>query len=100
MSGDREGFAASFDSALSVAPREPALWLQLVAIFMEANLHDRALDTLARARAAAGPNPLFDATEAACLTEKGEIEKADRLFVRVGAPRDVGIGGAPARGIC
>ena len=97
MSGDREGFAASFDWALSVAPREPALWLQLAALFMEAYLHDRALDTLARARTAAGPNPLFDATEAACLSENGEIGKADELFVRVGAPRDAESAAARAR---
>jgi predicted Zn-dependent protease len=99
MSGDRERFAASFDRALRVAPKEAALWLQLAATLMEASLHDRAIDTIARARAAAGPNPAFDATEAACLTEKGEIEAAERLFVRLGR-RGTLNQRRPARGIC
>ena len=84
MCGDQEAYAASLDRALGHAPGEVALWRQLAGIQMQARHYDRALLTLARARATAGDSLLFDSAEAACWSEKGETGRADPIFRRIG----------------
>ena len=80
MCGERGNFTASIERALNVAPRDVSLWRELVSTLMHAEYYDEALDAIARARAAAGDHLAFDANEAVCVAEKGEYERADRLF--------------------
>lgn len=86
--GDRAGFARGFDRALAAFPRDLTLWQSLLIILTQADLYDRALETIARGRAAAGEDVLFDANEAVCRTELGEAEAAERLFARLGHVAD------------
>ena len=97
MCGERDGFTVSLERALTAAPRIAPLWQQLVAIHMEGKLYDRALEALARARRSAGPRPEFDAAEAVCRSELGELEDADRMFERLGAPVDAAAAASRAR---
>ncbi|MEA3015223.1 MAG: hypothetical protein QOD42_3768 [Sphingomonadales bacterium] len=82
--GDRETFTASFERALAAAPLAIPVWRELAETFMHAGFNDRALAVIARARAAAGQSPIFDALEAVCVAELGETEKADRAFAALG----------------
>jgi tetratricopeptide (TPR) repeat protein len=84
MDGQRETFARSFEAALSVAPREVAIWREYMDTLLHAELFDEVIAVVARARAAAGPNASFDAAETVATAEQGEIEAADRLFDRLG----------------
>jgi tetratricopeptide (TPR) repeat protein len=88
MCGDHDGFAVSFERALRAAPRHLDLWRQFASLYMDGRFYDRAREVLARARAAAGEHPHFDALEAACLTEQGQTEAADRLFAGLQRPLD------------
>ena len=88
MCGDHDGFAVSLERALRAAPRQIDLWRQLASLHMEGRLYDRAREALARARAAAGDNALFDALEAASLSEQGQTEAAERLFAGLPRPFD------------
>src|SRR3546814_15188249 len=47
---------------------------------MHAEQFGKALDAIARGRAAVGPHPVFDINEAICLDEIGDVAAADRLF--------------------
>ncbi|HEV2748603.1 MAG TPA: putative 2OG-Fe(II) oxygenase [Allosphingosinicella sp.] len=80
MHDDRAGFTASYEQALARAPRDIALWRELIVTLMHADLYGEALAAIARGRAAAGPHVMFDANEAICVAEMGETERADRLF--------------------
>ncbi len=82
--GEREGFTQSLERALTVAPRELALWRELIDTLMHAGLNEAALEAIARGRAAAGGIPVFDALEAVCAAEQGRTETADRLFAQLG----------------
>lgn len=82
--GERDGFTSSFERALAVAPAEIPIWREMIETLMHAALYDEALAAIARGRAAAGDNPAFDALETVCAAEKGETERADRLFARLG----------------
>ena len=50
---------------------------------MRADLYEDALAAIARARAPAGSSPYFDALEAVCAAEKGDLEAADQLFAKL-----------------
>jgi tetratricopeptide (TPR) repeat protein len=89
MAGERDGFARSFEAALSLAPAETAIWKGLLDTLAQAEMYGAGLAVVARGRALAGPDPLFDAYEAVCASESGMIEAADRLFARLGPPRDI-----------
>jgi tetratricopeptide (TPR) repeat protein len=82
--GEREGFAASLEEAVRAAPAAIMLWRELAETFMQAALYDDVHMTLARARAAAGEHPVFDALAAVATAEQGRIEEADLLFACLG----------------
>ena len=84
MMGDRERFTSSFEQALAAAPQDISLWRELIVTLMHADRYDQALEAIARGRAAAGDDLMFDVNEAACRAEKGEFEAADRLFDAIG----------------
>jgi cytochrome c-type biogenesis protein CcmH/NrfG len=82
-SGDRDGFARSFDRAVAAMPRNQALWLAYVQAVAHDELHDRALSVIRRGKAALGPVAELEAVEAIALTELGQLESAAPLFARV-----------------
>ena len=86
--GNRDRLTESLEQALSNQPRDKALWRELVTTLIHAGRHDAALEAIERGRAAAGPDSMFDANEAACRGEKGETEPADRLFERLSGLND------------
>jgi tetratricopeptide (TPR) repeat protein len=89
MSGERERFTDSIERALQSAPRDLALWRELISTLMHADQFDETLAAIERARSAIGPHLSFDANEAVCHAEKGEFEAADRLFAKFDAVDDV-----------
>jgi tetratricopeptide (TPR) repeat protein len=82
MCGERGDFVSSIERALAAAPRDVSLWRELVSTWMHAEQYDDALAAIGRARAAAGDHPAFDANEAVCVAELGDLDLADRLFAR------------------
>jgi cytochrome c-type biogenesis protein CcmH/NrfG len=91
MNGEHEAFTASMERVLAAFPAAIAVWGELIDTFMHAALYDRALDAIARARGAAGENPIFDAQEASALAELGRTEAADAAFARIGPIEQVTI---------
>ena len=53
-------------------PRDVFLWRELIITLIRAVRFEDALAAIARARAAAGPHPTFDANEAVCVDELGD----------------------------
>lgn len=90
--GARDEFTDSLELALAASPANLLLWRELLSALMHADLYDRALNTIARGRAAAGPNDIFDANEAVCQAELGNFELADVLFARLGPLDDATVG--------
>ena len=88
MAGDRDGFVRSLDRALADTPGDPGLWRTLLVILAQAGLNQRLLDEVARARAFAGQDGLFDVMEATALSELGRHDLADALFVRLAGTAD------------
>lgn len=82
--GEREDFAVSLEEALKAAPAAVPLWRELADTYMPAALYERVHETVVRARAAAGENPVFDALEAVATAEQGRIEEADLKFACLG----------------
>lgn len=89
MAGEREDFARSYRAALAAAPAAADLWKGLLDLLAGAEMYAEGLALLPRARAAAGPRPVFDVYEAVSASETGRIEAADRMFARLGPPRDL-----------
>ena len=84
MTGQRDTFTSSMEEALARVPGDRALWRELIVTLMYADRYDDALDAIGRGRAAVGNDVMFDVNEASCWAEKGEVEKADRLFAAIG----------------
>ena len=84
MRGERDSFAAGFETALARLPGNLALWREWIDTLMQAEMLDAALDVIARGRAAAGESAVFAALETVCRAEKGETATADALFERLG----------------
>lgn len=84
LRGERETFLASFEHALETAPREVAIWREMIDTLMHADMYDEALAAIGRARTAVGRDAAFDWQETVAVAEKGETEAADRLFARQG----------------
>lgn len=82
--GERENFTASLEAAVLAAPADIMLWRELADTLMHAGYYDDVHATLARARAAAGEHPVFDALAAVATAEQGRIEEADQLFAGLG----------------
>ena len=78
--GDRDGFTATLEQALVRRPRDLALWRELITVLIHARRLDDALEAIERGRAAAGPDSIFDANEAACRAEQGDCARAEPLF--------------------
>jgi Tfp pilus assembly protein PilF len=78
--GDRDRFTDSFKRALETEPKAVDLWIELVMTLTHAERFEEGLDMIARGRAAAGPHIAFDANEAVCVDEMGNVAEADRLF--------------------
>jgi tetratricopeptide (TPR) repeat protein len=84
LSGEREDFASSYEAAAAASPRDIMVWREWADTLMHANRHEEVLALIARGRAAAGANPVFDAFEALAAAEQGRIGDADRLFAALG----------------
>jgi tetratricopeptide (TPR) repeat protein len=80
VAGQGDRLAASFERALAATPRDVYLWRELIITLMHAGRFEESLAAIGRARAAAGPHPIFDANEAVAADELGDHEKALRLF--------------------
>lgn len=78
--GEVDEIAAPFERALAARPRDIFLWRELIISLIRAVRYEDALAAIARARAAAGPHPTFDANEAVCIDELGDHDRAERLF--------------------
>lgn len=91
MAGDRADSTASIERALREASGDSGLWNQLIAIQMHAGRHEQALQTIARARDAAGAHPALLVAEAACLTETWQLTEADRAFAALPLSDDVAL---------
>jgi tetratricopeptide (TPR) repeat protein len=87
--GDRQGFTASFERALETAPADVGLWRELIITLMHADLFEETLAVIGRARAAAGPHLVFDANEAVCYDELGDLDRAEILFAPLAGADDV-----------
>ena len=89
MFGDRESFARSYRDAIATAPRDVNLWRELIITLMHADRYDEALAAIAEGRRAAGDQLVFAVNEAICVAERGETERADRLFAALPPIDDV-----------
>ena len=83
MLGDPD-HARAFDRALANHPHHSALWLNRIALEMQAGNHARALELVDRAEAGMGPAEVWTAHRAACLDELGKHEAAARHFALLG----------------
>lgn len=88
LSGERDGFARGYERAIAADPANPALWLALAGRLMYADCYAAIDALLERARAAAGAHAGFDAYEAICASETGDVARADPLFDRLAAVPD------------
>lgn len=80
MSGERATYLAALDHALAAAPKTLALWQLRALIAMRATRYDAVLETVARARAAMGDQPVFRLYEAIAQSETGNAARADPLL--------------------
>jgi tetratricopeptide (TPR) repeat protein len=89
LRGDGDGYTASFATATAAAPREVAIWCEWAQTLMHQGDYSAAGALVERARAAAGPDPAFDAIDTVIAAETGDIERADRLFAALGPIRHI-----------
>lgn len=87
-SGDRTGYATSFLRALATRPTDAPLWQALIFALMHARDYAEALDATRRAQAVLGPLPAIALAAAACLSELGRLDEADRAFAGAPPPGD------------
>ena len=88
LCGDRSGYTADYERALAADPRNIALWRSLIMVLTQGDRYEPALEAVLRGRAVAGPHLIFDANEAVCRSELGQVEAAERLFTRLAAIDD------------
>jgi tetratricopeptide (TPR) repeat protein len=86
--GDEDGFAGSFEEALSGEPGDLGLWSQYLASLMFAGRHAQLLEAAGRGRAAAGAHPLFDLAEAVAHDDLGDRAAAAPLFEAMAGSAD------------
>jgi len=91
LRGEQEGFGAGYEKAVAAHPRDAALWRAWLELLIQVGLHERALAVVARARAAAGQSPTFDAVEAIARSERGELAAADALFAGLASLNDLNL---------
>lgn len=80
-SGERDGFARSFDDALKVHPNSQELRREQMEALLLARQFDEVLACIAEGRQCFGDHPLFIAFEAALRSETGAVDAADALFL-------------------
>ena len=83
--GEREGFTRSFDEALLVHPNSLELRREQLVALVEAEHFSDALERIGQGRALFGEHLLFASHEAAILSESGDTERAEPLFVELAA---------------
>lgn len=81
--GDREGFMADYERAFAASPQNLGLWHSLIVTLTKADQYEPALELVQRGRGELGPNVIFDANEAVCRSELGQLEAAEPLFARL-----------------
>ncbi len=86
--GDRAGFTASLEQALTAYPRDLMLWREFLTVLIHAGRYEDCIEAIDRGRAAAGSHSLFDANEAVCRAELSDFAPADRLFASLGEVDD------------
>jgi len=80
--GDREHFADSLERALAAMPGNACLWQAYADLVSQDQLHEKALDVVARAKAAVGPLPDLEAVEVIARAGLGQVDAAEALFPR------------------
>lgn len=80
LAGAHDRLTETIDAAIAAAPRDAARWRQRIFILKQGHQLDSALDTVRRARAAAGDDLGLRFDEATCLTETWQLDAADRAF--------------------
>jgi Flp pilus assembly protein TadD len=86
--GERERATDSFEQALAAAPGDVEVWRELITTLMHDERYADARDAIARARKAAGPHLAFDANDAVCVDEQGDVAAADALFAPLAQVED------------
>ncbi len=89
--GDRDAFDDSYAAALAHTPADADLWRAWAVALVSAELPARALDVIARARAAVGDGARFDAVELSALTDLGETAAAAAKFAALPVAADDGV---------
>lgn len=80
LAGAHDRLTETIDAAIAAAPRDAVRWRQRIFILKQGHQLDAALDTVRRARAAAGDDLGLRFDEATCLTETWQLDAADRAF--------------------
>ena len=89
--GERETFTASLEKAERAAPGDLALWGLHIDTLIGVSRYEALLALLPKARAAIGPNPVFEEAEAMAAAELGRAEEADRRFARLPEFRGISV---------
>jgi tetratricopeptide (TPR) repeat protein len=82
--GERDGFAASYEPAITARPRDKALWQGYVATLGRVDDFAAAAAICRRAEAATG-DPTFAASAVAYLGAAGRIDEAEAILARLPA---------------
>ena len=88
QSGEREGFARSFEAAVQAEPTSLEAWRKYIFSLMHAGQFAEALAIIARAKRSTGELPLLQCSEAACFSDLGQIERANASFDKIQDVRD------------
>lgn len=84
-------FARSFEQALAQVPRNAELWRDYVTTFNNAGRYADAIALVERGKAAIGEHPSLVAAEAIARSSLGDLDAAERLFMRLPAVQEVGL---------
>ena len=85
MLGGADAATRSFETALAARPDDSNLWRALIVTLFRARRYAEAQDAIRRARVALG-EAAFAADEAVILSEAGQADAADALFVALDDP--------------
>ena len=81
--GEREGFTRSIDEALAQHPNSLELRREQLQALVEAEHFADAMARIEQGKALFGDHLLFKSHEAAVLSERGDVDEADPLFVEL-----------------
>lgn len=91
LAGDHDGFADGYRQALAAMPRSGPLWTELVNLLIHVERHADAAAAIAEAQASIDTPDALTPLEAACASELGEADRADRLFAGLAGRADVAV---------